>query len=210
MVKNQIALQNEIQRCQTNNVNVTTRDNIIDPSRVEDNGAYQDYSVLCLPPINVRAPAGRSPLQAKPFPPGGDLKLGQPETTKAFLDQLADDAEAVEVNSQDPNVFPQVLPIIDISELSWEEREKVLRYLLNKINQSSHQASPKKVQGTKSDAGRTLVWFGNVNSTCVGFSKWLVVLLVRWISPWAICYGMWRSRGDPLLVPQTILVVGSD
>lgn len=156
MVKNQIALQNEIQRCQTNNVSVTTRDNI-DPLRVEDNGTYQDYSAPCLAPINVKAPTDQAPLQGKPFPPGGDLKLGHLETRKAFLDQLADDAEVIEVNSQDPNVFPQVLPIIDISKLSWEEREKVLRYLLNKINQNPHQGSPKKVQGTKSDAGRTLV-----------------------------------------------------
>lgn len=157
MVKNQIALQNEMQRCQTNNVSVTTRDDI-DPSRAEDSGTHQDSSAPCLLPINAKTLAGRTLLQAKPLPPGGDLKLGQPETTtKAFLDKLADDAEVVEVNSQDPNMFPQVLPIIDISELSWEEREKVLRYLLNKINQSSHQGSPDKVQGTKSDAGRTLV-----------------------------------------------------
>lgn len=156
VVKNQIALQNEIQRCQTNNINMTTGDGI-DPLRAEDNSKYQGYSILYMPSPNMKTPAGRIPLQAKPFLPGVDLKLGQPKTTKAFLEQLADNVEAVEVNSQDPKVFPHVLPIIDISKLSWEEREKVLRYLLNKINQSSHHGSPKKVQGTKSDAGRTLV-----------------------------------------------------
>lgn len=70
-------------------------------------------------------------------------------------------------SSHDPSTVPVVLPMIDISELSWEEREKVLRYLFKKINTArNHQLqqaehaknSQEKFQGLAStEADRTIV-----------------------------------------------------
>lgn len=69
-------------------------------------------------------------------------------------------------SSHDPSTVPVILPMIDISEMSWEEREKVLRYLFKKINtarnhqlQAEHaKSSQEKFQGFAStEAARTIV-----------------------------------------------------
>lgn len=74
-------------------------------------------------------------------------------------------------SSHDPFTVPVIVPMIDISDLSWADREKVLRYLFKKINtarnnqlQAEHakrtqamQAEQEKFQGFASEAARTIV-----------------------------------------------------
>jgi len=74
-------------------------------------------------------------------------------------------------SSHDPFTVPAILPMIDISELSWEDREKVLRYLFKKINTARNnqlQAEPaertqamqveqEKYQGDATESARTIV-----------------------------------------------------
>lgn len=93
-----------------------------------------------------------SPFSGEQF-----ITEGQAEAQINFLD-----------SSHDPFTIPIVLPIIDISELSWQDREKVLKYLFKKINSAKNQkmevdhikqakADLKKYQGYVSGAEKTIV-----------------------------------------------------
>lgn len=167
LVKNQIYLYNQVQHSRT----VDTAGSVTNSSLKSE----RESAPTSLPAINSRSPsswpgAGPWPRYRKPLPynamySGGDRSDSANARRKAeFLEYLSEEEAATQISILDElgetHMPDQVLPKIDISELSLPDREKVLRYLFKKIN-TAHQADavrlPQNFQGSKSDAGRTIV-----------------------------------------------------
>ena len=181
-VKNQIYLQKKIKSYQTLEKNHSR--NLINNFSASLGSSECSTLGSALPPINnnhqhpfIKAPA--SWPGAGSWPRFKDLELhGHNDncSTPFFPEQyITEDRAEAQINfldsSHDPFTIPVILPMIDISELSWEDREKVLRYLFKKINNARNQgleaghkkktqamnAEQEKYQGYVSEAGRTIV-----------------------------------------------------
>lgn len=188
-VKNQIYLRKKIQSYQTADAD-THSGNVSNNCASLDSGERSTL-VSTLPPIINHHHHHHSPTKAPASWPGAGPwprfkahghnnnevqggNINDVNSLAGVYNMTEDQAEAQIKfldSSHDPFTVPVVLPMIDISDLSWEDREKVLRYLFKKINtarnnqmEADHakrtqalQAEQAKYQGYASKAGRTLV-----------------------------------------------------
>ncbi|KAG0562008.1 hypothetical protein KC19_9G110000 [Ceratodon purpureus] len=183
-VKNQIYLKKKIQSYQTQEKNHSGTFNNSCSASLDSS----EHSRLgsALPPINnhqrsfVKAPAswpGTGPWPRFKNPELDGHKTSSRSENNSFTGEqyITEDRAEAQIkfldSSHDPFTVPVILPMIDISELSWEDREKVLRYLFKKINTARNQSlevdhtkktqavggEQEKYHGYVSEAERTIV-----------------------------------------------------
>nr|PNR61982.1 hypothetical protein PHYPA_000406 [Physcomitrium patens] len=171
-VKNQIYLQKKFQRNQNLDTSVHKKINANCASL--DSTARGNLGSTSLQ-INNHQPSSIKPRVSwsDAGPVHGKVNVGGGEHN-AEEQHSTEDRAGMHIlflgGSHDPLTTPVVLPLIDISELSWQEREKVLRYLYKKINtawsltmesehikQAETMQEEQKYQGSTSEAGRTII-----------------------------------------------------